>query len=75
MELLSGLARGGRTLVATIHQPSALLFEKLDSVHCLANGSTLYRGPGTELIAALSSTGLRCPPYHNPADFCEYFNL
>ncbi|XP_053613074.1 ATP-binding cassette sub-family G member 1-like [Plodia interpunctella] len=67
--LLNGLARGGRTLVATIHQPSALLFEKIDSVYCLANGRTLYNGPRAHLIPALASAELRCPPYHNPADF------
>ncbi|CAG4974047.1 unnamed protein product [Parnassius apollo] len=67
--LLNGLARGGRTLIATIHQPSALLFEKIDSVYCLANGRTLYSGPRVHLLPALSSAELRCPPYHNPADF------
>ncbi|XP_068632387.1 ATP-binding cassette sub-family G member 1-like [Battus philenor] len=67
--LLNGLARGGRTLIATIHQPSALLFEKIDTVYCLANGSTLYSGPRKHLLPALSSADLRCPPYHNPADF------
>ncbi|XP_045769048.1 ATP-binding cassette sub-family G member 1-like [Maniola jurtina] len=67
--LLSGLARGGRTLVATIHQPSALMFEKIDSIYCLAAGNTLYSGPREQLLPALNSAGLRCPPYHNPADF------
>ncbi|CAH2076726.1 unnamed protein product, partial [Iphiclides podalirius] len=69
ISLLNGLARGGRTLIATIHQPSALLFERIDSVYCLANGRTLYSGSRTQLIPALTSAGLRCPPYHNPADF------
>ncbi|KAL0881034.1 hypothetical protein ABMA27_002171 [Loxostege sticticalis] len=67
--LLNSLARGGRTLIATIHQPSALLFEKIDSVYCLAAGRTLYKGPRIHLLPALASAGLRCPPYHNPADF------
>ncbi|CAH0406881.1 unnamed protein product [Chilo suppressalis] len=67
--LLNNLARGGRTLVATIHQPSALLFEKIDSVYCLSEGRNLYKGPRRHLLPALSSAGLRCPPYHNPADF------
>ncbi|XP_026483957.2 ATP-binding cassette sub-family G member 1 [Vanessa tameamea] len=67
--LLNGLARGGRTLVATIHQPSALLFDKIDSIYCLTSGSTLYSGPRVHLIPSLDSAGLRCPPYHNPADF------
>ncbi|XP_059046249.1 ATP-binding cassette sub-family G member 1 [Achroia grisella] len=67
--LLNDLARGGRTLIATIHQPSALLFEKIDSVYCLAEGRVLYNGPRQNLIPALESANLRCPPYHNPADF------
>ncbi|CAB3223271.1 unnamed protein product [Arctia plantaginis] len=67
--LLNNLARGGRTLVATIHQPSALLFEKIDTVYCLEEGRTLYSGPRASLIPALASAGLTCPPYHNPADF------
>ncbi|XP_046962160.1 ATP-binding cassette sub-family G member 1 [Vanessa cardui] len=67
--LLNGLARGGRTLVATIHQPSALLFDKIDSIYCLTSGSTLYSGPRMHLLPSLASAGLRCPPYHNPADF------
>lgn len=71
--LLNSLARGGRTLVATIHQPSALLFEKIDSVYCLARGRTLFKGPRANLLPALESAGLRCPAYHNPADFCKYY--
>ncbi|OWR44063.1 hypothetical protein KGM_205647 [Danaus plexippus plexippus] len=67
--LLSGLAKGGRTLVATIHQPSALLFENIDTVYCLAAGNNLYSGPREHLLPALAFAGLRCPPYHNPADF------
>ncbi|XP_049868326.1 ATP-binding cassette sub-family G member 1 [Pectinophora gossypiella] len=67
--LLNSLARGGRTLIATIHQPSALLFEKIDSIYCLAAGRTLYKGARIHLLPALASAGLRCPPYHNPADF------
>ncbi|KOB71991.1 Uncharacterized protein OBRU01_10204, partial [Operophtera brumata] len=59
ISLLNNLARGGRTLVATIHQPSALLFEKIDSVYALADGRTLYNGPREYLIPALSSAGLR----------------
>ncbi|KAL4716397.1 hypothetical protein ACJJTC_006759 [Scirpophaga incertulas] len=56
--LLNSLARGGRTLVATIHQPSALLFEKIDSVYCLSEGRTLYKGPRMHLLPALSNAGL-----------------
>lgn len=67
--LLHSLARAGRTIIATIHQPSALIFEKIDSVYCLEAGRMLYSGPRATLLPALSSAGLKCPPYHNPADF------
>ncbi|KAH9642941.1 hypothetical protein HF086_011298 [Spodoptera exigua] len=67
--LLNNLARGGRTLIATIHQPSALIFEKIDTVYCLQAGMTLYNGPRSSLVPALASAGMTCPPYHNPADF------
>lgn len=67
--LLNNLARGGRTLIATIHQPSALIFEKIDTVYCLQAGRTLYNGPRSSLVPALASAGMTCPAYHNPADF------
>lgn len=67
--LLNNLARGGRTLIATIHQPSALIFEKIDNVYCLEAGRTLYNGPRAALVPALARAGLQCPSYHNPADF------
>ncbi|XP_045447263.1 ATP-binding cassette sub-family G member 1 [Melitaea cinxia] len=67
--LLNGLARGGRTLITTIHQPSALVFDKIDSIYCLTSGNTLYSGPRKHLLSSLDHAGLQCPPYHNPADF------
>ncbi|XP_041987119.1 ATP-binding cassette sub-family G member 1 [Aricia agestis] len=69
ISLLSSLAKGGRTLVATVHQPSALIFEKIDTVYCLQAGHTLYSGSRENLLPALATAGLHCPPYHNPADF------
>lgn len=73
--LLNGLARGGRTLITTIHQPSALVFDKIDSIYCLTSGNTLYSGPRMHLLSSLDQAGLQCPPYHNPADFCKYYLL
>lgn len=38
MELLHYLAMGGRTLAATIHQPSQLMFARLDIILLLSRG-------------------------------------
>ncbi|KAL7031771.1 hypothetical protein ACKWTF_007130 [Chironomus riparius] len=66
---LKQLAQQGRTVICTIHQPSAKLFEKFDLVYILAYGKCLYQGHSSKLVPFLQSVSLPCPKFHNPADY------
>lgn len=66
---LSALARKGRTVVMSVHQPSSRVYRMFDSVLLLAEGSCLYFGAGRDAMDYFASVGF-APGFHvNPADF------
>ncbi|KAL4284919.1 hypothetical protein GQ457_16G021420 [Hibiscus cannabinus] len=69
VQMLRSIARSGRTVVTTIHQPSSRLFSKFDNLILLGKGNSLYFGKASDAMLYFSSMG--CSPLiaMNPAEF------
>lgn len=67
--LLKKLAQEGRTVILTIHQPSAFILNIFDHVYALADGSCIYQGSSKNIVQFLRELDLECPPTYNPSDF------
>eukprot|EP00742_Colponemidia_sp_Colp-10_P006531 GILJ01007000.1.p1 GENE.GILJ01007000.1~~GILJ01007000.1.p1 ORF type:complete len:695 (+),score=93.73 GILJ01007000.1:76-2160(+) len=69
LKTLRKLARGGRTIVTTIHQPSSTIFSMFDKLVLLADGESVYAGSAAKAVSYFSNVGFVCPTFENPADF------
>ncbi|KAI5311955.1 hypothetical protein L3X38_041128 [Prunus dulcis] len=69
LQMLHIIAKAGKTVVTTIHQPSSRIFNKFDKLILLGGGSSLYFGKASEAMMYFSSIG--CAPLiaMNPAEF------
>ncbi|KAJ0048485.1 hypothetical protein Pint_16565 [Pistacia integerrima] len=66
-QTLRGLSRDGRTVIASIHQPSSEVFELFDQLYLLSGGKTVYFGQASEAYEAITF-GFPCPALRNPSD-------
>mmetsp|Transcript_41790 Transcript_41790/g.104472 ORF Transcript_41790/g.104472 Transcript_41790/m.104472 type:complete len:677 (+) Transcript_41790:64-2094(+) len=69
MAHLGDLARSGRTIICTIHQPPSEVWEDFDKFCLLSQGKCLYFGEAKAAVPYFSERGYPCPQYTNPADF------
>ncbi|RGP59878.1 ATP-binding cassette, subfamily g white, member 2, pdr [Fusarium sporotrichioides] len=75
LDLLEKLTNAGQAILCTIHQPSAMLFQRFDRLLFLAKGGkTVYFGDIGENSHTMTSyfernSGHACPPEANPAEW------
>lgn len=78
---LQTLAKNGRTIICTIHQPSAMIYEMFDHIYLMVGGQCMYAGAPADTVNYFAQQGFQCPQYHNPADYMlevvngEYGNI
>lgn len=61
--------REGKTVIATIHQPSSQIFYMFDKLLLLANGQLAYFGKSTHVVPFFECLGHTIAAHYNPADF------
>ncbi|QRW07787.1 ABC transporter [Ceratobasidium sp. AG-Ba] len=71
MTALNDIARSGRTVILSIHQPrSDIYVDKLDNIILLVKGGQIaYAGPRDEVEGTFAMAGYPVPPLYNPADW------
>ena len=60
-------ALAGRTVVATIHQPSSDVFHMFDNLLLLAKGRIMYQDTAAGVVSYFGERGFPCPRYTNPS--------
>ena len=68
VKTLKYLARKGRTIIITIHQPRSEIWGLFDHLILLAGGSPIYTGPANMCLQYFDKLGHALPPFVNPAE-------
>jgi ATP-binding cassette subfamily G (WHITE) protein 2 len=69
VEVLKGLAGGGRAVVVTLHQPRDAVWRLFDKLYLLSEGRLLYSGPPSGAVSWFSSLGYQAPSSVSVADW------
>jgi len=68
-QLLKKLASRGRTVIFTIHQPTAECIAHFDDLMLMCKGMPVYHGPVDEAVQYFASIGYPCPETFTPTDY------
>jgi ABC-type multidrug transport system ATPase subunit len=66
---LKTLARKGRTIITTIHQPRSEIWGLFDGLVVLTRGSPVYSGPIARCLPYFKEHSMELPAFVNPAEF------
>ncbi|XP_031348490.1 ATP-binding cassette sub-family G member 1-like isoform X2 [Photinus pyralis] len=69
IDVFEVLAAQGRTVICTIHQPPASVFQKFHQTYFLADGICVYNGTISEIVPHLASVGITCPVTYTPSEY------
>lgn len=65
---LKTLAKKGRTIVTTIHQPRSEIYGIFDNLVILTKGAPVYSGTAERCLPYFEEIGFPLPPFTNPAE-------
>ncbi|XP_045473258.1 protein white-like [Harmonia axyridis] len=65
---LKRLAHTGRTVIASLHQPSSEMFTMFDKIYLMTEGRVAFSGTPEEAKLFFTKLKLPCPPKFNPVD-------
>ncbi len=68
IQTLKTLARKGRTIIVTIHQPRSEIWGLFDRILLLTGGSPIYSGGVAECLPYFENLGYPLAPFVNPAE-------
>ena len=69
MKILKNLAKSGRTIVQTIHQPNSEIYELFDKLLLISCGKILYFNEKDKAVEYFASINFMVPDLTNPADY------
>ncbi|XVE59976.1 hypothetical protein DITRI_Ditri05aG0089600 [Diplodiscus trichospermus] len=68
IQTLRNVARDGRTVISSIHQPSSEVFSLFDDLFLLSGGEQVYFGEARMAAEFFAEVGFPCPSRRNPSD-------